>query len=549
MHALFDRLPIGRSKAALFVLVALGTLLRFWAIGAKTIWLDEAFSIWVANQPLWDGWGWLIKLDQHPPLYYTLLAIWQALFGDAQGVVRMFSALCSTGAMLFFYLAAKRITRDDITALLATLILALSPFHVRFAQETRMYALLTLLAAAAIYFAARTLDGHGTRRLTRHDWLSPQRWLRLGDVRAAVGLSVTQAGVMLTHNTATIFFPLALNLVVLGAWLYRRRTGRLVALRAVNAQRFLRNWARIQLAALILWLPWAIPFAIQVLRVDREFWIGAPSLGTMTSAIYNFNFAHLPSWIPSAPGMLLYALFALLGIFLLRRRLAWALLLAGLFVIPYAGELLVSLRRPIFYDRTLIWTTMSYYLLIAVGLRGLVTGAFSAARNAPLPDRDAVRAAPGYRVRWALAALVTLLIVAYSTFSLYNYYSYFHKEEWSKAADYIAERVEDDELILFNATWVQLPFESYFREYGIDANFRGLPVDLFDRGILEPKMAEEDVPTLHALMTGEPRVWLVYSHDWYTDPDHIILRELGDNWNMTDHQEFVGLQIFQYQEW
>ena len=58
----------------------------------------------------------------------------------------------------------------------------------------------------------------------------------------------------------------------------------------------------------------------------------------------------------------------------------------------------------------------------------------------------------------------------------------------------MAQRIEPGDTILFNATWVQIPFEYYFRHYDIDADLRGAPVDLFDRGVLEPKMTEDDIP-------------------------------------------------------
>ena len=41
--------------------------------------------------------------------------------------------------------------------LIAAAILTVAPFHVRFAQETRMYTLLALNAALALYFLARLL--------------------------------------------------------------------------------------------------------------------------------------------------------------------------------------------------------------------------------------------------------------------------------------------------------------------------------------------------------------------------------------------------------
>ena len=107
-------------------------------------------------------------------------------------------------------------------------------------------------------------------------------------------------------------------------------------------------------------------------------------------------------------------------------------------------------------------------------------------------------------------------------------------------------QAEPGDMLVFNATWVQLPFAYYFRHYDADAELHGAPVDLFDRGVLEPKMTEADVPHLRALVADEDRVWLVYSHEWYTDPDGIIPRELGTLMRQTDRESFVGLQVLTY---
>ena len=545
MTSWFSLLVRRRGHVALWGIVLLGAILRVWAIGAKSVWLDEAFSIWVANQGVVAGWNWLIKIDQHPPLYYSLLSIWQSMVGDQQGAVRGLSALGGTAAIPFVWAATKRLTRDEISALLAALILALSPFHVRYAQEARMYALLSLLAAAAIFCAIRYLTGYGTRRLQLRDYLLPWRWQRLHDVRIAVGLSVSQAALMLTHNTATVFFPLALNLVVVGAWLVRRQTGRHVSMRAVNAARFGRNWLLIQGVAFVLWLPWAVPFVLQSVKVDREFWIAPPTLRAVMAVVKVFNFAHLPDWMPAVPWMVVYSLLAVAGLYFLRKQKAWALLLISLTLVPFGGELLVSLRRPIFYDRTLIWASLSYYMLIAMGIRGLMVGSFSPQRSDPLAARTHVRSRPWwYRVRLSVAALAVLMIVSLSALSLANYYGAFEKEDWAKAADYVAARIQPDDLILFNATWVQIPFDYYFRHAESDATLHGVPVDLFDAGVLEPKMTQADIPRLQELIQDQPRVWLVYSHDWYTDPDGIIPRELGAHLHLADRQRMVGLQLY-----
>ena len=47
---------------------------------------------------------------------------------------------------------------------------------------------------------------------------------------------------------------------------------------------------------------------------------------------------------------------------------------------------------------------------------------------------------------------------------------------------------------------------------------------------------------------GRERVWLVYSHDWYTDPEQIIPHELRTLMQQTDQRQFVGLQVMEFEQ-
>ncbi len=503
----------------LLVLILIGTLLRFHLIQAKTIWLDEAFSIWLAHQSPVNLLIWLIKIDQHPPLYYMLLHFWQLLLGDLQGPTRALSALCSTLAIPFFYGAGRRFF-DQPTALVATLILAVAPFQIRYAQEARMYALLTLTVAAALYLLARLLFDPPDRQ---PHWLWP-------------AFAVAQASAMLTHNTATVFFPLALNLAIGGAVLWQHLRGGVASLLALNSSDFARCWLRTQALALACWLPWGIPFLIQSIGVDREFWIAFPSAHLIYETFHNFHLAHQPGGpIPWLVGDLLYWGMGLVGIYALRRRGMLLLLLLSLFLTPVIAELLISLRRPIFFDRTLIWVTLPYYLLVAVGVIQLGRWA------------ETVGERWGQRRLATLAPLLLLsCMVALSGEALTNYYRNFEKESWDKAAAYVAAHAEPDDLLIFNATWVQLPFAYYFRHYDRQVVQHGLPVDLFDRGVLEPKMSTADISHLQQLLTNHRRVWLIYSHDWYTDPQGIIPRELRQRLRLVDQRQFIGLQVMRF---
>jgi uncharacterized membrane protein len=145
------------SWLPLIAIVLVGLALRLYDIGAKSLWLDEAFSVWMGWQPLGDLWRYVVWLDQHPPLYYTLLHLWMAL-GDGEAIVRGFSALWSVLTLPVMYLLGARIGGRAM-GLLAALILSLAPLHVGFAQDARMYAMLTWNASLALLCMLHLLDG------------------------------------------------------------------------------------------------------------------------------------------------------------------------------------------------------------------------------------------------------------------------------------------------------------------------------------------------------------------------------------------------------
>ena len=183
-----------------------GLALRFWQIGHAGLWLDEAFSLWMASQKLTDMAGWLVRIDQHPPLYYGLLHGWLA-GGSGEGWVRAFSALCSVATIPIFY-AAVRLLQGTQTAQVAALILAVAPFHVRYAQEARMYALLTLLVAAVLLCLALLVQPRAA--LPRPPVVRRAAW---------AGYVLFSTATLLTHNTAVLFL-LALNFCVVGWWVW-----------------------------------------------------------------------------------------------------------------------------------------------------------------------------------------------------------------------------------------------------------------------------------------------------------------------------------------
>lgn len=549
------------ESAPLLVLIItlVGGFLRVFLLGAKGMWLDETFSVWLANQSVGDMLQWIIKIDQHPPLYYLLLHGWIALLEDTPYDARLLSVLFSTATIPIVYLIGKRLSGAAV-GLAAAMLLAFSPFNIYFAQETRMYTLLTFNAGVAIYALVRLLTDprsampigsqfreylHAWRtagpvepdseddfryqveppRTGWRAWVYRHRWLPIQTIEtdlAWVGFIVFSAATLLTHNTA-VFFPLATNLFVLGLMLYQRRkkSAPQPALRSPS----LGNWVKAQFGIFILWSPWLPVFVNQVRRVDQEFWIPKPSWETVTETLRRLSNASAPGQTVQITMMWILCALLCLGLVYYRKKLSIFLFLTALFAVPFLGELIVSIRRPIFYGRTLIWITIPLFLLLAAGIAQL-------------------------RFRFLMIVVLGLLGANY-LFADGDYYRFVQKEDWSTAAGYVANFAEKDDLILFNSNFVEIPFDYYFKtyedRYSIQVEKLGVPLDLFDSGILEPKMTESDIPKLTSLLRGHNRVWLVYSHDSYTDPMGLIPQTLAAQRKVIRQRDFYGGQVLLYE--
>jgi mannosyltransferase len=138
------------------IVTLIGAGLRILFLANKGLWMDETLSVWVANHSVVEMLPWIARIDRHPPLYYLLLHYWIGLSGDTLQDVRLLSALLGAGTIPIIYLIGKRMS-GIMMGLVAAVILAFSLFNIRYAQETRMYTLLTFNVAVAIYALVRLL--------------------------------------------------------------------------------------------------------------------------------------------------------------------------------------------------------------------------------------------------------------------------------------------------------------------------------------------------------------------------------------------------------
>lgn len=137
--------PGGRVFPLLVVAaVVTGVLLRTWT--ASPMWLDEALTANIAALGLDDLHG-ALKQDGAPPLYYALLALWSSVAGTSDAALRLLSAVFSVTTLFLIHRLGTRRGGPAVAAA-AVVLMATSPFAIRYATEARMYSLIALLVAA-----------------------------------------------------------------------------------------------------------------------------------------------------------------------------------------------------------------------------------------------------------------------------------------------------------------------------------------------------------------------------------------------------------------
>lgn len=234
-----------------------GIVLRF--VATSPLWLDEALSVNIANVPLGEMAG-ALRRDGAPPLYYVVLKGWMLLFGESDFAVRAMSGFFALAAIPFIWITGQRVAGRE-GAWIGVVLLASSPFALRYATEARMYSMVVLLTAVGVVLLNAFLDRPSTPRLG--------------------GLMLVSGALLLTHYWA-LYLVLALLIVL--------------ALRAERAKpresvgvRFRSSWAMVGIGTGVLALvPWLPSFLYQLEHTGTP-WTGVLSASTPVIALLSFG--------------------------------------------------------------------------------------------------------------------------------------------------------------------------------------------------------------------------------------------------------------------
>ncbi len=267
--------PVARLARAVHVLLAtvvlLAVLPRLYSSSA--LWLDEALSVGIARRPVPDLLA-ALRRDGSPPLYYLLLHGWTSVLGTSDLAVRALSTVFSLATLPLVWLVGRRLG-GTLVAGTALLLVAVSPFAVRYATEARMYALVQLLVTGGLLAVLRALERPSLARLA--------------PVALASGL------LALTHYWS-LFLLGATAAVLL-----------VLARRAPDPAPARRTLAGLA-AGGVLFLPWLPTFLFQVTRTGTP-WAAAPGF---VDAYYTVT-----GWSGGGSGQAVLLTLTLLGLGLL----------------------------------------------------------------------------------------------------------------------------------------------------------------------------------------------------------------------------------------
>lgn len=142
-----------RPFLPLIAILLLAFALRLHALGNQSLWWDELKTIERATLPLPALLTDFISTRDQLPAYYLLMRGW-ILLGDKAFIVRFFSVLWGVLGVTAVFQLGRQMGSTKV-GLTAAFLLAISPFHIYYSQEARMYTqLVTLLILAHVGLVA-----------------------------------------------------------------------------------------------------------------------------------------------------------------------------------------------------------------------------------------------------------------------------------------------------------------------------------------------------------------------------------------------------------
>lgn len=138
-----------KNRLPLFIFV-LALSVRLWQLGKQSIWMDEAFSVWVSSHSVPEILK-ILKMDTHPPLFYWFLHEWHKIAGFNDFWLRFPFAVFGALNALLIYRLVEKIGNRKLAVL--TSFFWIASFYAQYMEtQVRMYSMALFFSLAATLF-------------------------------------------------------------------------------------------------------------------------------------------------------------------------------------------------------------------------------------------------------------------------------------------------------------------------------------------------------------------------------------------------------------
>ena len=401
-----------KTSISLLVILMAAVLVRFFHLGVKPIWYDEACSISMSQKDLTvSNFNYLLS---YKPVYFILLKVWSAFFGVGEFSVRLPSVIFGSLAIPGIYYLGREFGGKR-TGLVAAILLAVNCFHVYHSQQARYYTLLVLLAIFSYLYFLRALRKYDNRV----------------EILKNIFLNVIMVMVH-PYAWAIVFSQM------------------LCAFFFINGENIRRRWAFFHVVGVFFVILWS--FVINKAQIWHNIWWVPRSgmnvfLETFQTFVYGGHRYGLDDHrvIFALPGIIiflfvLWMIFFLLGIFSKRSFLqslpvSRAAVLMWLFL-PMILAWGLSFLKPVYVIKHLIFCLPPFCLVTAVGLVGLGD-------------------------RWKILVALALVVVT-GLYPLSVVYSQDKNINWRTAVQAVKAEIREGDAIIVSTSSELAPFLYYF---------------------------------------------------------------------------------------
>ena len=391
---------MGKNQKIIFILI-LALVLRLINLN-QSLWLDEAAQVIMSSKSFSFQWFGRVIGDFHPPLFY-LLSHFLLKVSKAEWFLRLPSVFSGVATVYLVFLIGKKFFNEKV-ALLTSLFLAISPFHIYYSQELRMYSLAAFLATLSTFFFLNS------------SWF---------------GYFLVSTVLIYTHYLGGFLF--------LSHFFWVLFFGRSV----------FKKWLKTMILVFVFYLPW-FPQLLKQLTSGLNLvkvlpgWKATASLSPAKAfplTIFKFaagriSFEDRQLYLAIIIVVLSFYFFLFYRVF--RRMKLKKLFLLNWFLIPLFAGWLISFFIPLFQPFRFLFLIVPFELLVALGVLSLKRG-------------------------WRKIALSGVLFINLS--GLFFYYSNpsFQRENWREATAFIQSQNPHDSVIIFKFSDAFAPYQWYAR--------------------------------------------------------------------------------------